>query len=161
MPIPLLATLSATARAAYPIIKGGVARGLSANAIQGVLRAQSLGIRRQTLLDIIRAENNIERAQAALRYVGLNRIPNPNRLPQALTRLRRRYSFVVEIAGRAIETGESILQNVTVSLDTVLTRGEIERLAEEAVLSNMQTYGLEIDRATLTSGLQAGIAGTL
>lgn len=161
MAIPLLATLNVAARTAYPIIKAGVARGLSANRIQSILRDQGLGIRRQVLLDIVRAETGLERAQAALKFVGLDRIPNPARLPQALTRIRRKYSFVVRVAGSAIETGQSLIQNVTVTLDTVLTRREIERLAEQAILDNTVTYGLEIDSVTLISGLQAGTAGTL
>lgn len=112
MAIPLAAALSATARAALPIIKAGVARGLSSRAIQDTIRAGlGRGIRRQTLFDLIRAEKAIDRAGAALRFVGLDKMPNVARLPRSITRLRRRYSFVVRVTGQLLDAGVTMNQH--------------------------------------------------
>jgi hypothetical protein len=161
MALPLLLGLSKAARTAYPLIKGGVARGMTANAIGRSIKAAGLKIRRQTLLDVVRAEKGVERAGAALRFLGLNRLPNINRLPSAITRIRRRFSFTVQVTGRLLETGEQIIQNITVSTNTIFTRRETERIAQDAVSGEVQRYGLEVVSALLIGGLRAGEAGVL
>lgn len=161
MALPFLLGLSKTARAAFPIIQGGVARGLSGRGIERALKGAGLGIRRETLLDIIRREQGITRAGAQLRFLGTNRLPNIQRLPTALTRIRRRFSFTVQVTGRSIDSGLELLQNITVSTDTVLTRNELERIAEDAVLANQIRYGLDITSALLIGGKRAGAAGVL
>ncbi len=161
MAIPLLVGLTSAARVAYPLIKAGVARGMGANAIGRSLKAAKLGIRRQVLLDIVRAETGIQRAGAALRFVGLNKLPNIARLPHALHKTRRQFSFVVRVAGRALDTGLEIVQNISVSTDTVLTRRELQRIAEQAIEDNQNQYGLIIDSSLLISGIRAGEAGVL
>ena len=108
-----------------------------------------------------RAEKGIQRAGRALRNVALDRLPNVNRLPKAITRLRRRYSFTVQVIGRMLETGEQILQNITVATDAPRTRRELERLAEDAIERSQDRYGFEIVSSMLVGGKQAGDVGTL
>lgn len=162
MATPILAGLSAIGRAALPIIRGGVSRGLSSRAINQLIKeAFGTGIRRQTLLDVMREVSGINRTATQLRNLGRFRLPNPARLPPAITRIRRNYSFVVRVTGRLIDTAELITQNITVSLDTVRTREEIERLAEQAVLDNQSTYGMEDISSLIISGVRSGRLGTL
>lgn len=162
MALPLLAGLSAAARQALPIIQSGVSKGLSSRTINAVIKtAFGKGIRRQTLLDIMRAETGMERAGALLRFVLPRNRPNILRLPPALTRIRRQFSFVIQVTGQIIDTGESILQNITVSTDTILTRGELERLAETAVTSEQERYGFTVESSLLIRGMRAGDQGTL
>ena len=161
MPPPILSTLSAGARRAYPIIQGGVRQGLSANAIQRVLQAEGLGIRRQTLLTIIRAERGIETASIQLRTMRRDFIPDPRRLPDALTKLRRPFSFQVRIRGFDLSTGETIDRFVSVSLDDPLTRAEIENLGLSFIEEDMERYGIAVTSVLLDRGVKAGVEGTL
>lgn len=160
MPPPLLSTLSARARTAFPIIQGGVRQGLSANVIQGVLRSQNLGIRRQSLLDIIRGVRGIEVAGARLRTLRRDFTPDPRRLPDALTKLRRPFSFTVRISGFDLSTGEDIVRHVNVSLDDPLTRGQIENIGLSFIDADSERYGLAVTDVLLESGVKAGEEGT-
>lgn len=162
MALPLTFSISAAARRALPIIERGVREGLSGTAINNIIReAYGTGIRRQTMFDIIREISGIERASQQLRFVNPTKRPNFNRLPTALTKIRRKYSFVVQITGELLSTGESIIQNITVSTDSLLTRGEIESQAEDVVLNNQPQYGIAVLGSLLVKGVRAGSAGTL
>lgn len=161
MALGILAGLSARARAAYPIIRGAVNRGLSSSEITKVLQDQGIGIRRQTLLDIIRDERGAVTAGARLRNLGSRRMPNPERLPKALTRLRRAYSFVVEVRGINSETGETMTRPVTVSTSRLMSRADIEAQAMEYVVTDSERYGMDALTAVLTEGRRAGDLGTL
>ena len=161
MPPPLLSTLPARARLAFPIIQGGVRRGLSANSIQNLLRSEGLGIRRQSLLDIIRAERGIEVASSQLRTMRRDFTPDPRRLPDALTKLRRPFSFQVKIRGFDLSTGEDITRFVNVSLDNPLTRAEIENIGLGFIEEDMERYGLAVTDVIIDRGVKAGVEGTL
>jgi len=161
MPHFLLSVISKAGRAALPIIKSGVAKGLSGNKIAGILKGQGFKIRRQSLLDIIRAERGIKTAGAALKFLGMNRFPNPLRLPPALTRIRRKYSFIVKVTTSLLATGETIEQNITISTSKLLTRGELQQRAENMITDNQERYGLEVIVSQLIEGIRAGDSGTL
>ena len=161
MTVPFLATLNARARQAYPIIQRGVSQGLSANVLQTTLSAAGLGIRRQTLLDTIRAIRGVEAAGTRLRNLRLDRVPDPRRMPEALTTLRRSFSFRVQLRGVEIDTGNPFTRHVTVALDSPRTRAEIERIAEQFVVDEPERYGIDLAEVLLVSGSKAGPEGTL
>lgn len=161
MPGPLLETLSAAARFAYPFISRGVREGLSANAIGRALTAQGAGIRRADLLTLYRRESEIWTHGQNLRYLNLTAKPNVGNLPEALTTIRRQYSYVVELRGRSLSDGSSVIRNVTVSTDKLLTRGEAEEIATLYAEEGRKEYGIDVDRVLLTSVLKAGAAGTI
>jgi hypothetical protein len=158
--VAFLDTLSATARQAYPIIQRGVREGLSSRALDSLIR-EGLGssIRRQTLLDIIRDVRNIFDVGAQLRFLNQESRPNPARLPEALTKIRREFSFTVEVRGIFGPTGLSTIQNVTITSDTLLTRREMEEAAIEAVEEGSDRYQLDIVSAIPIQGLRAGSSG--
>lgn len=129
--------------------------------MQSVLRAGEGGIRRQALTDLMRFERGITTAGKNLRSLNLNRAPDPRRLPDALTKIRRAFSFVVEVRGFDLGTGENILQDIGVSLDNVLTRGEIESRAVNFIDAAEQHYGIAITDVIIQTGVKAGEQGTL
>lgn len=161
MVLPFLSTLSARARQAYPIIQRGVSEGLSARAIQTTLSSAGLGIRRQTLLDTVRRIKDVEGRGQRLRFIRSDRTPDPRRLPEALTTLRRSFSFRVELRGVDFGTGDPFTRFVTVALDKPLTRQEIERKAEQFILDEPKRYGIDIETVLLVHGSKAGPEGTL
>ena len=161
MVAPFLLGLSPRARRASPIIRRGVREGVSSRALTGILQRAGLGIRRQTLLDIMRLVEGEAAIGPVLSALGLNRRPNPLRLPPALTKIRRAFSFTVRALGTDVDTGASIEKFVTVTSDTLLTRGEIEALASQAIETDTDRYKLVVSNILLTGGLRAGAPGLL
>ena len=158
---PLIPRLPRRAGQAFPIIQRGVREGLSANAIQSLLRAADLGIRRQSLLDIVRGVRGIEAAGAQLRFLNRNFTPDPRRLPEALTKIRRAFSFNVRLRGIDIQTGEDFERFVNVALDRPLSRAAIEQLGFDFSQPEPDQYGFAVTDVLLVGGVKSGAPGTI
>lgn len=161
MAVPFLATLSAAARLAYPAIVGGVRRGLSANSIQGILRATGIGIRRVTLLDIVARSRLVFQFGGRLRALRKGQRPNIFAIPEALTKTTRRFAFTLEVKGTATDTGLATSQFITLATDRLMTREEMERLAMDVADEGKERYGMVSESATFVDGIQAGPLGVL
>lgn len=159
MAAPFLLGLSARARRASPIIRRAVREGISSRALTGILQKAGLGLRRQTLLDIMRLVEGEIAIGPVLSALGVNRLPNPLRLPPALTKIRRAFSFTVRVRGLDADTGATIERFVTIATDTVLTRGELEELAADAIDRGQDRYKLSATEFLLTGGLRTGTPG--
>lgn len=157
---PFLASLSPRERTAYPFIRQGVREGLSSRQILSVLQEHlGSGLRRQRLLDLMRLENIEQTTGATLRYLNRDAYPNPQRLPDALSKIRRNYSFDIEVRGTLLDTDEPYSRYVTVTTDALLTRGDLEAAAMEAVEVEAGRYGMAVDGALLVGGRRAGSQG--
>ncbi len=161
MAFPFLLKQTARARRASPMIRRGVREGVSSRQLMGILQKAGLGIRRQTLLDIMRLMEGEAAIGPVLSALGINRMPNPLRLPPALTKIRRAFSFTVRVRGSVETTGEPIERFVTVTTDTLLTRGEIEALADEAIEGERGHYDIVVSNLLLVGGVRAGAPGLL
>ncbi len=161
MVAPFLAGLSARARRASPMIRRGVREGISSRQLTSILQKAGLGIRRQTLLDIMRLMEGEAAIAPVLSALGINSFPNPLRLPPALTKIRRAFSFTVRASGLDADTGAAAEQFVTVTSDTLLTRGEIEALAEQAIESGRDRYKIIQSSFLLVGGVRSGAPGLL
>lgn len=161
MALPFLARQSARARRASPLVRRGVREGVSSRQIMGILQKAGLGIRRQTLLDMMRLIEGEVAIGPVLSALGINRRPNPFRLPPAITKIRRAFSFTVRVRGLETDTGISSEQFIQVTTDTLLTRGEIEALAQQAIEADMNRYKLSVSDVLLIGGTRAGAPGTL
>lgn len=161
MAASFLSTLPKSLRQAWPIIVGGVRQGLSGNAIQGVLRSAGLGVRRQTLLDGVRLLREGFAKWTTLRLLGTTVRPPLRMIPRSLTRIRREFSYLLEI--------EEIIDNVvekrfmTLSSNELLNRKEAELTASRMLEEDVFKYGKEvvIISSNLTGILKAGQLGTL
>jgi hypothetical protein len=161
MALPLLSRLSPRARRASPIIRRGVREGVSSRELTRVLQQAGLGIRRQVLLDIMRAMSDEAAIGPVLSALGIGRMPNPLRLPPAITKIRRAFSFTVRVRGLETDTGLTAEQFVQVTTDTLLTRGEIEALAQQAIETDLNRYKLTVSAVQLMGGVRAGAPGVL
>jgi len=134
---------------------------LSGNAIDRVLKSQGLGIRRQTLLDLVKTERQLIAHSNNMKHLPFNRKPNPAKLPTAITRQRREYSYVVRVRGTIPGTAALREQHITISSSELLTRGEAENLAAEIGAGEYDSGQMEVDSVQLQSIQKAGFAGTL
>lgn len=150
MPPPLSLQLSARVRALLPVIRGGVASGLSSRAINDAIRnATGSGLRRQVLLDVMREIRGIAQAGDRLKNVRFDRVPDPGRVRRALTPIRREFGSTVRVSGRLLDTGEAITRHVTVTHDDILTRGEIEDIAAGFIEEDEAEYGIALTAVLL------------
>lgn len=161
MPLPFISTLSRAARRAYPMLEAGVARGLSANANIAAYLAGGGQIRRQTGLDMIRRIRGVEDLSSRVRNIRPEFTPDPRRIPEALTKLRRAFSFRVRLRGTDISTGDDFERFVNISLNKPTNRALIERMAEAFQLSSSDRYGMDLDEVQLVGAVKAGDLGTL
>lgn len=157
---PFLSTLARSARLFLPAAQRAVAEGLPAQAAIDAFRAGGGAIRRQTALDVFRAVAGLERRAAAILSVRKDRRPTVASLPEALTQIRRGFSFTAEVHGTVSETGALIKRFVTISTDSLLTVGEMEALAEETASASGEGYGIEVESVRITRGIRAGGFGT-
>lgn len=150
MPPPLSLQLSRRVRQLLPVIRGGVASGLSSRAINDAIRnSTGSGIRRQVLLDIMREIRGIQQAGDRLKNVRLDRVPDPSRVRRALTPIRREFGSTVRISGLDLNTGQSLTRHVTVTHDAVLTRGEIEDIALGFLEDDKEEYPIVLTAVLL------------
>jgi hypothetical protein len=161
MAVPLLSRLSLSARKAYPFIVRAVRQGLSLERIGKAFRAEGIALSNEVFRQLARAERSLQAASGELRFLRPGQRPSPTRLPEALTRILRRYAFFVEVMARDVSTGEQVLKNVTVSTSRLMTKRQIEVAAMEAVDMGLSTYGLEADTALLVGGMKSGEQGVL
>lgn len=153
--------LTPSIRRAQPFIRGGVRRGMSAGEIGRALRRQGLGVRRADLLSAVRYEKGVEVSATRLASVRKDRRFDPARLPEAATKIRRAYSFTVEVTGRHEPTGKTTSRFVQISLDKVITTGEIEAEAESLVSRKFEDSKVIIEKSKIVFGVRQGLAGGL
>lgn len=161
MPLPLLYTLSQAARAAFPVIQRAVREGLSSRRLEEALRAAGQGVRRSDLLAAMRIVRGATEGMPRLANIRRDSRPDPARLPEAITKTRREYTFIVEVRGYDVRSGEPVSRHVTVSSSHLPTRGEIEDEALDMAGEGGDRYGIEAESAVLVSGFRAGSQGLM
>ena len=157
----VVTALSQPARQALPIIRGGVRRGIGADALYRSLRSRFPGLLRREVREIGRAERLLLSRSADLRFMRRDFRPDPSRLAPSVTALRRQYSFQVRVRGFQVETGEAVEDWITVSTDELLTREEIEDVAQGYLESAPERYQVESYETLLVAGARAGPEGVL
>lgn len=128
---------------------------MSSRAIERSIRRAGLPINRgEDILPIIRNVQSLEAAGANIKFIGKDKIINTERLPPAITRIRRNYSFRVKIIGTD-PSGTKTEKIITYSTDN---RNITPRMIEDETLELMndeQRYGfLEDMTATVEFGMQ-------
>ena len=153
--------LSPAIRRVQPFIKSGVRRGLSASEIGRVLRKTGQGVRRTDLLAAVRHEKGIEVSSNRLSSIRKDRMFNPASLSEAATKIRRQFSFTVRVRGIHTESKKPITKFVTVTTDTILTRGQIEDAAEKLVTDRLKDSKATVESSLLVEGVRSGSLGLM
>ena len=157
MPVepPWLSTLPQSARMGYPMVQRAVREGLSSRRVSEALQAGGIGIRRQTLLDMMRLERGIQASGSLLSHVPRNFAPNPQRLPLALHTLSNAFSYTARVTGLLSATGQRFDQFVTVTSNKSLSPQSIEELAEDAATRAGTEYEMEVETVNIVRGVRS------
>lgn len=141
-------------RKAWSGIRGGVARGQGASKIGETLRGIGLPIPRPVIETAVTRERRRREQGRQLRFLGRQRKPDPRKLPLALTAIQRQYAFLVTVDGIDSHSGDKIQKYITISTDELLSRDEIEALAEEAFERDTERYAILAPQFRLVEGMK-------
>lgn len=156
MALPLIASLGSSIARALPIIEGGVARGLSSHAINDLIAETfGQGVRRTNLLTAIRAVKGIEQAGNTLKYVRKDRLPNLDKLPSAITKTLRKYSFKVKIRGIFPSTGELVTQYISVAINNPVSISQVEDIALSAIATGQSGSTVDVTDVFVVSAVKS------
>ena len=116
------------------IIRGGVNRGLSSEAIQGLIRGTGqVGLRRQDLLQGIRHVRGIAESGQNIRNTRRDRFPDPSRISSARGPMISNFSYDLRVGAELNADGTRNNRFITVRSDRNLTPQNILDEAETAL----------------------------
>ncbi len=133
-----LDALSKSERLAYPFTYAGLRQGQSASETLKQFRAGGGRIRTQSFYNLFRFVQDLVDRGSRVRFLNRTATPRRESLPEIGTRQLREYSFRVEVRGLAPRREEDEGYFVTVSSSTLMSRGEIEEMAESIMSTSYQ-----------------------
>ena len=126
--------LSVRVQSNIGLIRGGVARGLSSEGIQNLIRATGQpGIRRTDLLAGIRHASGVAESAFRIRSVSLDRFPDPSRIEFAKGPMVSNFSYDVRFRAFDARQGRVVDRFITVRSDRNLTPRMIQESAQDAL----------------------------
>lgn len=135
--------------------------GSAINRIGRALSALGAGVEAAAIRSRIEREAAVQgQARVAVTRSGIG-IFSESEIPDATTKLRRRYSFRGIIEYINPSTGRHEVRHVTISSDSLLSRAEVEQEMRDLAGGE---YGIEehvVTRMEVTDVRKAGAAGTL
>ena len=153
----VLPRITPAASRLYSYIKSASGRGLSASAALADLRAMGRGVRRTDFLRLYAESKGSYQAGQHIRNIRKDYLPDPSRIPTAITNIRRNYSFVTRLDidkyDPATKQFTRVNRYITVTTDRLMTAGEMESTALDVY--NSKTYAPDdrVEQVTVVSAL--------
>jgi len=156
--VALLGRLTAGQSRVYSAVEGAVARGLGLSATQGLLQAAGIGIRREQINELIHYFTGVTDAGYSVAQVRRDYFPNVDKFPNAITQLRREYSFTVRLGktGEYDELGKPVYNYVTVTSDKNMRVQDILDEAESYYEDSAENYPVESVELTIVGAKKRG-----
>lgn len=159
MALPLLQTVSSLVRINWPFIRQGVARNMSSNAIIGALRTAGQAGRRSDLLRTIKYAREQKRYGETLQTKRPTDIPDRRDIPLAPHKIRREFSYLVNITGTDVATGQPVKRQITIATNSILSPAVASQMALDTIEDDEDRYGTEDATAFVSNIMQAGPSG--
>lgn len=138
---------------ALPYVYGGVEQGLSANEIQDILKTAGLGVRRSTLLGVIKTMRAEYGYPDYIPGSHADQYPDAKSFRFAIDRYNRKYNIHVSVHLRDPMTGEEDTAHITLSSDRLLTLDEID--------SAVMSYGPALEGSAKLAAEYDGYTDTI
>ncbi len=103
-------------------------------------------------LEIVRRVKELEKKTALYKYIRKGFLPDPSRIPTALTSILRKYSYKLSYIG-VTETGERITKHVTISTDNLITPNAAIEIGKGYLADLPDAYGIEGYEAVDIAGM--------
>ena len=122
-----LGGLPRSASVAYDFIRSGVRKGISARAMEPIIRDKLTPISRTTINRVVALEKQRLDRVADLRFLNRNARPNIDRMNIPIgEKMKFEFAFTFEVRYKNPFTGEDVIDHRTLSTNEVLTRDEME-----------------------------------
>lgn len=159
--LPILETVTAGARAAYPFIRAGVEAGMSANQIFKSLQDAGLGARRSDVLAIVRSELQGVLARSDFTTYLKDQIPALDRIRTATTKIIAPFSYTLDVTLLDPMTNEqTVIQRTAHSSDPLSPNDAAQTFFDD--FAPEATYnGLVITGVTTVDMVKSGAAGVI
>lgn len=160
-------------RRGFTAVRGAVSRGLSSLGIEsmlervGLLERERPDAEQEEREERLRGRRRLEYVSAMLRPAAIHErqysmlapgaLPPTGLLRTALTRMHRRYAWVVEVDVQVRDTDALEVRTVTVSSSRLMSKFEILAAAEPMV----RTSPVEVLRSRIVEGIQANERGSI
>lgn len=148
-------------RLASPFIDLAHSLGTPLREVGEALRGLGVSLEVSAIQKEERAIDQQETQTRALIGSGLDELPDPAGIPEAITKQRRQFSWIIQFDVLDSVTGERNTRYISVSTDSQLTPNEAMAEAEEVITKE---YGVEkqaIISSEVTRVTKAGALGTL
>lgn len=146
--------ISRAVKEGYVAVRSGVSRGLSSGVIGRTLRKAGIPLPQPTVESVVTAERRRRAAATNLQFLGRHRRPNPARLPLSLTPIAREYAFLIRVTGTLLDGRETVQRWITISTDQLLSREELEQMAQGYVEADPANYGVLVSEYRLIEGMR-------
>ena len=143
--------LTPSIRLALPYISHGVAAGLSGDQIQAALSSAGMGVRRQTLLGVVKLLRGQASAAQTIRGSKAASFIPPDLLTPSAGFTRNVYQYKFVMSGEHAVTGEQTSRYIIVGNDSPMTLQQAEEQAYQTIAEGLNKYELLAISATLVS----------
>ena len=159
---PLLETMSATARTAWPFIQRAAAiGGLSGEQIITMLDGAGLTFRRQDMLALIREATGAELLKSDIARWPKDVLLPITRVRESVTKIVAPFSYTLRVSAVDINTGEEITTLRQAHSSQLLPFSEVTSQFLENAVSADQYQSLDIGEAEVIDVQRSGAAGVL
>jgi hypothetical protein len=132
--LPLfLKSLPASATTAYNAIRSAHRQGISARAMTPIISKTVVPISRRNVNLVIAGLKGHDRGVADLRFLKRGAVPDPTRIQFALSDIKTKYSFTLEVKGINPLTGLEESRHTQVTTDELLSRDDLDALAQSTI----------------------------
>lgn len=159
--LPILETVSAGARAAYPFIRAGVEAGMSANTIFKSLQEAGMGARRADVLAIVRNELQGVLARSDFTTYLKDQIPALDRIRTAATKIIAPFSYTLNVSLLDPMTNEETIIQRTAHSNTPLSPNDAASKFYGDFAPETIYNGLVITSVQTIDMVRSGTAGTI
>lgn len=128
-----LKSMPRSASEAFDFIKAAHLKGISARAMEPIIRKTIVGISRTTINRVVRGIKGIKEGVADLRFLKRGAIPDPTRIKLARSDILTEYSFTLRMDGINPFSGLLETRRTQVVTDRLLSREDLEELAEATI----------------------------
>jgi len=74
-------------------------------------------------------------------------------------KIRREFSYLIDIVGTDIDTGQTVTRQVTIASNSILSKAVAEQMALDTIEDDEDRYGTEDATASVSNIMQAGASG--
>lgn len=150
MALGWLSAFSDAAQASFSALRSAAAQNLSADTVYRYLRESGVEVARAEVREIV---GRLKFDNAVKDYIGAlsdSARPLKDYIPETATNLTKTYKYTLEVVGRNVETGEAETRVLSLTTDSLISKGRARELMTTAIESRLTTSKITVESADVT-----------